>query len=124
MPDLARGPAWFRRKLAEHRQDGNKHYLRYHGCSLPTSRSCSVSGLRCTSIRVSLDTRVRPVKACLPMNRWSDGVLLRFVLILNADLRQPVAQRIAREAQEPGRLTLVAVGAPQGLADHFVFPRV
>src|SRR5271155_3311918 len=57
-----------------------------------------------------------------PPNLFEGGALSRIRLIGNADLREAVAQGIARKAEEAGGLALVAVGAAEGLANHFVFP--
>jgi hypothetical protein len=55
-------------------------------------------------------------------NHQALGVVTLFRLISDADFRQAVAQRVAREAKQSRGLALVSVGAAESLANHLVFP--
>jgi hypothetical protein len=45
-----------------------------------------------------------------------------FSFIGYSEFAQPITERISGEPQQTCGLTLVAAGAPQGFADHVVFP--
>ena len=49
-------------------------------------------------------------------------LLLFLRLVPNADFREAIPQRIAREPQHTGGLALVPMSTPQGFADHLVLP--